>query len=796
MRIQWFSLIRVVGLLFVLTYHFFKDFLPGGFIGVDIFFTFSGYLITALLIDEFSQNRQIKLLVYLRKRLYRIFPPLVLSILISLPLALLIRQDFIAGIWKQVLASIGFVTNFYEMGIGSNYEAQFSPHLFLHTWSLSIEVHYYLLWGLLLWLLGKGIKSARSYRKIIRTISGLLFILSAGLMIWGALWQTDLSNLYFSTASHAFPLFAGSFLATLAGIKETTSLYRDIQKSLPPYASLLGAIGSGLVLISLAFLLHFEAQLTYLLGFLLASLWTSSLIFFCRLLHDSLKNRKEPALVTYLANISYSVYLFHWPLYIIFKNLFPKAYLLAVALTTLLSLLLASLSFYVIEPALMGQSKKAKISKKASYILAPLLLVCLALSIKTVTQQPHLSDFESNLMIKSLKQSANNMATSQKLALRISQNNGNASTDSQTPVADDYSNVLLIGDSVILDAHDIYPERFDNMDVQVEVGRSFTQGYDLFSQYMQSGDYDYVVVSLGANTGDDYQETIDKMIASLNDDKHLIFITPYSQEDPDLIKDIRDYEKAQADQHINVSIVDWYQIATDNPDLWVGSDGVHFSHTGETDTKGSTLMIDALLQELDRFKESPTNTSDETNYSSENVLLIGDSVSVHASEKLKQTLPQAILDPLSNRNLADAASLVQTYLNSGTLPETVIIAVGVNETSSYKENLDQIVDLLPKGSHLVLVTPYNGNYSDYPDSTVSKTASYEKELAKKNSFIQIADWVETAKAHPEIWQGTDNVHFEREDGLIDYDMLDKASGYYSDTITQALAKAQTTAGKP
>ena len=57
MRIKWFSLVRVTGLLLVLLYHFFQKAFPGGFIGVDIFFTFSGFLITALLIDEFARKQ-------------------------------------------------------------------------------------------------------------------------------------------------------------------------------------------------------------------------------------------------------------------------------------------------------------------------------------------------------------------------------------------------------------------------------------------------------------------------------------------------------------------------------------------------------------------------------------------------------------------------------------------------------------------------------------------------------------------------------------------------------------------
>ena len=148
MRIKWFSMVRVTGLLLVLLYHFFKTAFPGGFIGVDIFFTFSGYLITALLIDEYAKNKKIDLLGFYKRRFYRIVPPLVLMILIIMPFTYLVRKDYVASIGSQIAAAVGFTTNFYEIITGGNYETQFIPHLFVHTWSLAIEMHFYLIFGL------------------------------------------------------------------------------------------------------------------------------------------------------------------------------------------------------------------------------------------------------------------------------------------------------------------------------------------------------------------------------------------------------------------------------------------------------------------------------------------------------------------------------------------------------------------------------------------------------------------------------------------------------------------------
>ena len=112
MRIKWFSLIRITGLLLVLLYHFFQTIFPGGFFGVDVFFTFSGFLITALLIEEFSKNHEIDLVGFFRRRFYRIVPPVVLMVLVTMPFTFLVRQDYVAGIGGQIAGVLGFMTNF------------------------------------------------------------------------------------------------------------------------------------------------------------------------------------------------------------------------------------------------------------------------------------------------------------------------------------------------------------------------------------------------------------------------------------------------------------------------------------------------------------------------------------------------------------------------------------------------------------------------------------------------------------------------------------------------------------
>lgn len=333
MRIKWFSLVRITGLLLVLLYHFFKTKFTGGFIGVDIFFTFSGYLITALLIDEYNRDKKIDLVGFYRRRFYRIVPPMVLMVLVVMPFTLLVRNDFRAMIGQQIAATIGFMTNIYEIVTGGNYESQFIPHLFVHTWSLAIEVHFYILWGLLVWLLARQQFSPNKFRSILFITSSAIFGLSFLSMFIGAFFVSNFSTLYFSSFSHSFPFFLGAVFATLTGIKTTTIRFKkNIQLWSKQRVLLLIAVSIFFLLI-LTFALDFNNIFTYLFGFVLASLFASTMIYGTRILSDQLPDVEEPKILTYIADISYGMYLFHWPFYIIFSQLVPNA--LAAFLTVL-----------------------------------------------------------------------------------------------------------------------------------------------------------------------------------------------------------------------------------------------------------------------------------------------------------------------------------------------------------------------------------------------------------------------------------------------------------------------------
>ena len=597
MRIKWFSMVRVTGLLLVLLYHFFQKLFPGGFLGVDVFFTFSGFLITALLIDEFSQSKKIELLAFFRRRFYRIVPPVIVMVLVVMPFTFLIRRDFVAGIGTQIAAVMGFVTNFYEMMTGGSYEAQFIPHLFVHNWSLAVEVHYYLLWGLAVWFLAKYCKTAGQLRGSIFLLSSFGLLISFLSMFIGSLLGLSFSGLYFSTWTHIYPFFVGSILATLTGIKQMTGLLKKIICSWSlREACLVFAAGAGLLGVMMLWV-KFDSLFTYLLGFLLASLSAAAMILATRVLHEKTPDLKEPLVLTVIADTSYGIYLFHWPFYTIFSQLMGN--LPAVILTSLLSLAFAGLSFYVIEPIIAGKSpaflgwdlhftqlKKVLAMSSVGLLLIRLLAIRLA---------PKIGAFETDMLVNGLHQADTRLNRTKSLA-----------------------------------------------------------------------------------------------------------------------------EKGEASS---------YNIA----------DGV---------------------------------------------TIIGDSVTLRASTPLKEVLPDAQVDAQGSRNTAQAREIMSNNAAAGGLLKTVVVATGVNIVFNYEEELNELVKTLPKGHRLILVTPYDGNSDKYDNPVAEKHAQYARELAKKYAYVTIADWNTTAKQHPEIWVGSDHIHFGE-----DADTIAAGGRLYAQEIQKAVTKA-------
>jgi len=576
MRIKWFSLIRITGLLLVLLYHFFQTVFPGGFFGVDVFFTFSGFLITSLLLEEFEQKGTIDILGFFRRRFYRIFPPVVLMVLVVMPFTFLVRQDYVAGIGGQIAGVLGFMTNFYEMLTGGSYESQFIPHLFVHNWSLAVEVHYYVLWGLAVWFLAKRAKTSGQLRGMIFLLSSATFMVSFLSMFIGSFIVSSYSTLYFSTLTHVY----------------------DLKQTLLVFSAGLG------VLLLLTFFVKFNYLFAYLFGFLLASLAALLMIVAARLLHEKTPTIKEPKIISFLADTSYAVYLFHWPFYIIFSQLVGN--IPAVILTTIFSYLFATLSFYVIEPFIAGKSSKLlRMAEEIPHIkpiFAGSVGVLSLITLVVILIAPQVGAFETDLMLTGLNQAQTNITRTKTMAEQAEASRYN--------IAD---GVSIIGDSVTLRASAGLKELLPDAQIDGQISRNTKQANALMLNYSQNKALPkIVVIATGVNNPENYKEDLDLLITNLPKGHQLVLVTPYegdtTQETQPYVEQYASYARELAQKYPYIALADWNQVAKDHPDIWKGTDQVHFGSDTTKQDEGAKLYAETINAAVKSLADKPVKS--------------------------------------------------------------------------------------------------------------------------------------------------------------------------------------------
>jgi len=640
-RIQWLSTVRVSGLLLVLAYHFFRDSLPGGFVGVDVFFTLSGYLTTALLIEEFRKSGGFKLWAFCKRRFLRIFPPLAVSLMFTLPFALLVAPDYTAGIARQAAGTLGFVTNYFEIFSGGSYEAQLLPHLYVHTWSLALEMHYYLVWGLacfalifLIWWLVKK-QSAR-----LPMLKGCIIAISLGLAAlcyWQmralfAAYPEDPSAAYFASTSHGMPFFIGSAAGALFGMRLPEKAAKRLRSAPALTLSLLAMLLSAGGLVYFGLTLGFAGEATYRYGFVAASLLTALLIFGARALHEATAGVKEPRALTVLAELSYGIFLYHWPLYVVFSDVIERNWLAALAALAL-SVLFSAVVYYGIESLL--HDKKLKPLPKLAHrwdqnaawkvfypAVAALTAAALGVGTAVLIRAPQVTAMEQSFLNGHAYQDAQGIEGLRERVLAIQPQpakvDGKAlayGDASQNPAAvdDDWTpsvvitsipgGVSFLGDSVALAASRPLRENVPNITVDSAESRSMAQGRQLLRDLAAADELkEYVVVSLGANGYGNWQAQIDGMIEELPPGHRLIFVTPYLGKPQAGIadKEIAAYYRQMAQKHPFVTVADWAVAIAPHQDL-LAPDRIHFGNW----KKCGQIYVDMLLEAIEEAGRKP-----------------------------------------------------------------------------------------------------------------------------------------------------------------------------------------------
>lgn len=299
--------LRGVAVLLVLIYHMWPKFLPGGYIGVDIFFVISGYLITGLLIREANSNQKISLCEFYARRIARLFPTANFVLLFCILGITALSPDYeVSSFLKEVVASSLYIQNWMLADLSLDYlkpETLASP--VQHYWSLSIEEQFYLAWPLIILIVLKTTNTKNGFYNKLLACFFFIFIISLYFSTTTTVATKELA--YFATHTRMWELALGGicYLFTLKFIHAPRPY---IQFSL---------ILLGLVFILASSLLYSEKTLFPGYSALLPTFGAALII-----IGNSQFQHAKFNTLHYLGDRSYSIYLWHFPVIIFYKNYF------------------------------------------------------------------------------------------------------------------------------------------------------------------------------------------------------------------------------------------------------------------------------------------------------------------------------------------------------------------------------------------------------------------------------------------------------------------------------------------
>jgi peptidoglycan/LPS O-acetylase OafA/YrhL len=338
--------LRAIAVIGVLLFHFKVPYFGGGFAGVDIFFVISGYLMSRIIIYSLHKD-QFSLTDFYVKRVKRIVPALLVLIAAITALCFFV---YLPGDYKITEAnsasSILFLSNIWYWTKSSYFGPASESNVFLHTWSLSVEWQFYLIYPLLLIGFHKLIKNNTLYKLIFIAATLIIFYCS------NKFSRYDQSASFYLLPSRSWEMLFGGIAFLFEGVIKGKTLSRIV--SIAGYAILFAC------LTMLTDRLLWPGKFTFIpvFGTFLVIIANS----------NDFKILKLPA-VQFLGKISYSLYLWHWPVYVISGYLGLERSVYTVLLLLMLSAGLAYMSYRYIESINFSQSRPILVAMSAMFLI-------------------------------------------------------------------------------------------------------------------------------------------------------------------------------------------------------------------------------------------------------------------------------------------------------------------------------------------------------------------------------------------------------------------------------------------
>lgn len=586
--------LRTFAVLFVILYHLNVPYISGGFLGVDVFFVLSGYLITGILIREWTNTGTIDLKKFYIARFRRLLPALLLMLSLVMTYVTLFDRSLLSMVRQDSLAALAYVNNWWYIFHEVSYFESFGkPSPLQNLWSLSIEEQFYALWPLLL-LFGL------TFRKRLLQLVALVLFGSAGWMALLYVPEADPSRVYYGTDTRLFGLLIGATLAF--GWRPDT-----FKQNMPNVGRhILNGSGGISILAILIIMMNVNAYDTFLYygGFLLIALLTGILIAVIAHPATIWSRLFGSAWLRVIGTRTYGIYLWHYPVIILSTPLEqlgtfqPSLALGQVALT----LLIAELSYRFVETPIRRNGFKTTLrqmiptpSHPSGRIVATTIATALSLvlvgnlTILAFSEPEAVKDeipIVKAPMPKEKNPSEENSGetveppteepSSEEPSMEYPSTREPEPKEEETTVPT-CPPALAIGDSVMLGLNEYLADAFPNMEIDAEVGRQVRDAIPIADQYQAYNSPGHVIFfHLGTN-GAFKMEQLDTLLEKFNRADQIYLINtrvprPWESE-------VNGKLERASEFHEDATLIDWHE-ASIGKEAYFEGDGVHLNIEG------------------------------------------------------------------------------------------------------------------------------------------------------------------------------------------------------------------------
>lgn len=573
--------LRGLAILGVILYHINFNWMPGGFLGVTVFFVLSGYLITDILAIEWKNNKRIDLKKFWLSRARRLLPGMLIMLIVTLAWITIFHSSLLVKMRGDSLAALLYFSNWWYIYHKLSYFDSFSQLSPLnHFWSLAVEEQFYVVWPFVISLGFYYIK--KQSRMILFICLGAI----ASALAMAILYEpgSDPSRIYYGTDTRAFSLLIGAALALIWPSS------RLANKIIPQARLILDVIG-GLALIIILIMFWKTNQyepFLYRGGMVLLSLATALLV--ANLAHPASRIaqflRFRP--LRWMGVRSYGIYLWHYPIITLTT---PKVNAgefssTRAILQFLLIIIVAQISWKFIEnPIRKGALKNIRIKNlkirnlTLSGKLALICAVCISsiatFGLTTASKEKENPQKEKVEAVQE-EQAKHPVAVWEKPADEPPQNKEEQKEENPAQPKDPLT-VTAVGDSIMIDIAPYLKSAFPNIRIDAKIGRQMSQAISAVEQLKNEGNLgSHVIIGLGTN-GAFTKEQLASLIEVIGNERKIILINTRVPRPWESL--VNEKLKEAASSYKNVVLVDWYSASAGNK-AYFEPDGVHLTKTG------------------------------------------------------------------------------------------------------------------------------------------------------------------------------------------------------------------------